>query len=267
MPLYHYSPGRLAALLAKMEAPPKAFVMFLPIDTPGDCLDKLDAWGTKRYVRFKVSRQAEQRDLVVAGGFFDPLRAPKSFQGFRSLMITNLKNWGIKRPHYERGWIQYVTPKAWQLELTTPEERRAEAQALVARATSKALRHLRTQTAEREARVARGSQALQSLVNRRVKIGFNCLAQDVQQRRVALAGARARKKRAFNEQRFGLLDLGVTYADEETDTCNSWQEVKHRRRDFPQPAWKNREDERMAQTARERQESERAVELFRAQCA
>ena len=181
-------------------------------------------------------------------------------------MITNLKNWGIKRPHYERGWAQYATPKDWQLELTTPEERRTEAQALVAGATSKALRHLQAQAAKREARVARGTQALQRLVNRRAKVGFDCLARDVQQRRGALAGARARKKRAFNEQRFGLL-LDVYYTDEELDTCSSWQEVKRRRKDFPQPAWKNREDERMAQTARERQESEQAVALFRAQCA
>ena len=52
-----------------MEAPPKAFVMFLPIDTPGNCLDKIGAWGTKRFTRFKVSQQEEQRDLLVAGGF------------------------------------------------------------------------------------------------------------------------------------------------------------------------------------------------------
>ena len=53
--------------------------------------------------------------------------------------------------------------------------------------------------------MARGTQALQRLVNRRAKVGFNCLAWGVQQRLGALAGARARKKRAFNEQRFGLL--------------------------------------------------------------
>ena len=64
-----------------MEAPPKAFVMFLPIDTPGNCLDKIGAWGTKRFTRFKVPQQEEQRDLLVAEAIltrFGPRKASRA---------------------------------------------------------------------------------------------------------------------------------------------------------------------------------------------
>ena len=66
-----------------MEAPPQAFVMLLPIDTPGNCLDKIGAWGPKRFTRFKLSQQEEQRDLLVAGGFstrFGPRKASRAFE-------------------------------------------------------------------------------------------------------------------------------------------------------------------------------------------
>ena len=239
----------------EMEAP-VAFVVFLPVDTPKDRLAKIEAWGSKRFVRFKVSKQ-ERRDLVVAGGFFDPRRAPGSFQSFRSLMITNLKNWKVERPHYERGWLQFVMPKAWQLELTTPEEREAEARTLMAEATTKALRTVQRLMDQRRDNVRRGAEGLQRLVDHRRRAGFDCLGRKVQRRRAAQAQARETRKRAFNSKRYGLPDCGVGYADEELDACQTWQEVKRRRVEHPQPAWKEREDEHIARTAKEREQSAR----------
>ena len=242
---------------------PKAFVMYLPFGTPPEKIEKLEHWGSARFRNFKVSEQPD-RDLVVAGGFFDPLRAPASLKAFQRLVGNNLSNWGVERPHYERGWLQYVTPKAWYLELTTRAEREAEARGLVAQATTKALRTARRLEDERQAKVCRAVQALQRLVDRRTKVGFDALAEKVQERRDAQAAVREAKKRVFNAERFDLPELPVDYAEEELDTCQTWQEVKRRRVEHPQPAWKDREDARLARAARERQVSERAIALFRA---
>ena len=220
-------------------------------------------WGSARFRNFKVSEQHD-RDLVVAGGFFDPLRAPASLKAFQRLVGNNLSNWGVERPHYERGWLQYVTPKAWYLELTTRAEREAEARGLVSQATTKALRTARRLEDERQAKVCQAVQALQHLVGRRTKAGFERLAKEVQERRDAQAAVREAKKRVFNAERFDLPELPVDYAEEELDTCQTWQEVKRRRAEHPQPAWKDREDARLARVARERQVSERAIALFQA---
>jgi hypothetical protein len=229
---------------------PKAFVMRLPFGTADDKLEKIKQWGSKNFVRFKVSSNYE-RDLVVAGGFFDPRRAPKSFATFRSLVITNLKNWKVDRPHYERGWLAFVKPADWELEVKTKEEVKEEARSLVQGAVAVATRRIQRLVDARNGRIHRATGLLQGILDRRRQAGVDALAVEARQRRAALEEARAAKKRAFNSERFNLPDSRVSYSAEEMDECQTWQDVKRRRREHPQAAWKEREDARIAQIDRD----------------
>jgi hypothetical protein len=240
---------------------PKAFVLRLPYDTPAEKVEKVTQWGAKNFLRFKVSSDYE-RDLVVAGGFFDPRNPPKSFANFRSLVIMNLKNWKVDRPRYERGYVAFVTPAQWEREVKTRQEKQQEARSLVEEIVAKAVRQVQKKSAERAAKISEAAARLQALLDRRVKIGFDRLAVEVQKRRDEVSKVRADKQRTFNTERFGLPDLVVSYAPEELDSCQTWREVKRRRLEHPQPTWKEREDEKLARTAREREIQKRGAALL-----
>jgi hypothetical protein len=230
---------------------PKAFVLRLPFDTPAEKVEKVKQWGLKNFPRFKVSSNYE-RNLVVVGGFFDPRRAPKSFANFRSLVIMNLRNWKIERPRYERGCVAFVTPAQWEREVKTRQEKQQEARSLVEEIVANAMRQVQKKADERNAKISDAAARLQALLGRRVRIGFSHLATEVQKRRDEVSKVRVDKQRAFNTERFGLPDLVVSYAPEELDSCQTWREVKRRRLEHPQPTWKEREDEKLAQAARQR---------------
>jgi hypothetical protein len=103
----------------------------------------------------------------------------------------------------------------------------------------------------RDLRVTRAVDVLQRLVNRRSRSATDVLAAAIRQRRAEAAAARAAKQSALNSERYGLPGTYVRYSPEELE-CESWQVVKRRRLEHPQPAWKERQDEKHAQVALER---------------
>ena len=211
--------------------------------------ERLLAWGQKRFHRFRC------RD-GLAGGLFK--RAPRSLNALQQLLGKNLANWGIERENVgNRGWLRLCFKAEFQ-ERLMGKEIAERWRRLAAAALDKAIkREVRQANTRRRVIKAKIKQAK----TRRVAEAFAALAAGVQQRNEEIEARRSAKTALFNEQRFGHLSPRVTYSEEELDNCSSWQEVQCRRKDFPQPAWKNREDEREVQIAREREVSQRAVAL------
>jgi hypothetical protein len=227
-----------------------AFVMRLPGSLPGDAYDRLLGW-----CKAKCSEQRFKGgvDESLCGGVFHEDSEPRDFAHFRRLMATNLKNWGVQRQKqmYRRNWLRYVDVQQYFMELTTPEERAALEQKHKDRLAAEEAAEAEKKRKARDLRVTRAVDVLQRLVNRRSRSATDVLAAAIRQRRAEAAAARAAKQSAFNSERYGLPGTYVRYSPEELD-CESWQAVKRRRLEHPQPAWKEREDEKRAQVALER---------------
>jgi hypothetical protein len=239
-----------------------AFVFDMPLSgVSAETRSKVEAWGCKKFPRFCMCDKPED-DLIVAGGFFG--KVPKSFKAFQRLVATNLKNWGADRGEtwYERRWLRLVCPLSWRVATTTREERTKEVRTLLYSLVDDAVKESRKRADARDDRRRLGVQKLHQLVERRTKPAFEALAVHVRSKQKELAEARESKKRAFNSERFGLPEARVSYSPEELDECESWPDVKRRRRTHPQEAWKEREDAKLAQVDRERAESAKNRAMF-----
>jgi hypothetical protein len=227
-----------------------AFVMRLPGSLPGDAYDRLLGWCKAKCSEHRFRGDVDES---LCGGVFHEDSEPRDFAHFRRLMATNLKNWGVERrgQRYKRGWLQLVDPQEYFMQLTTPEERAALEQKHKDKLAAEEAAEAEKKRKARDLRVTRAVDVLQRLVNRRSRSATDVLAAVIRQRRADAAAARAAKQSAFNSERFGLPGTYVRYSPEELE-CESWQAVKRRRLDHPQPAWKERQDEKLAQAARQR---------------
>lgn len=240
-----------------------AFVFEVPLaGVSAETRAKVKDWGCKKFHRFRVCDKPEE-DIIVAGGFFGDWR-PKSLKALQRLLATNLKNWRVSRGEtwYSRGWLRLVCERRWQLATTTREDRNKEVRTLLYGLVDDAVKEARKRADERDDRRRLGVQKLQQLVERRAKPAFEALAAEQRSKQKQLAEARESKKRAFNSERFGLPEARVSYSPEELDSCHTWQDVKRRRKEHPQPTWKEREDEKIAQLARECELSARGRALL-----
>jgi hypothetical protein len=228
-----------------------AFVARLPGHLPGDAYNKLLDWCKARCSEHRFKGGVDES---LCGGVFHTDSEPRDLKGFQRLMVTNLKYWGVERrgQRYKRGWLQLVDPQEYFMQLTTPEERAALEQKHKDKLAAEEAEAAEKQRQARLKRVARGAEMLRRLVNRRCQSATDVLAAVIRKRRADVATTRAAKQTAFNSERFGLPGTYVRYSPEELDECENWNAVKRRRLDHPQPAWKEREDEKLAQVARQR---------------
>jgi hypothetical protein len=227
-----------------------AFVMRLPGALPGDAYNRLMDWCKARCTGHRVKGGVEE---TLCGGVFLESCVPRDLAHFRRLMVTNLKNWGVERQShlYKRGWLQFVEQMEYDMLLTTPEERAALEQKHKEQLAAEEAAAAEAKRQARDLRVDRGVKILRRLVNRHLQGAVDKLAVEIHKRQAAAAEARRAKQSAFNEERYGLPGVYVRYSPEELE-CESWQAVKRRRLDHPQPAWKEYEDAKLARTACER---------------
>ena len=231
-----------------------AFLAQLPF-LSGEQSDKVEAWGSARYTDFRivvVQDSADGGHCCLVGGLFR--EQPRSLHHLQRLLTTNLKNWRLPRPRYQRGWLSLVSRDVARERLGLKTEAHAECAAIVLQLVNANMWKLVEQRAsERSARRAEACSRLAALgaPKRSLAVGFDALAATTRERQAEVATRRAQKASSFNQERFGLAGGYVGYSEAELDECSDWAAVKRRRLDEPRTAREEREDTLSARAALE----------------
>jgi hypothetical protein len=231
-----------------------AFLAKLPFLT-GEQSEKVETWGSARYKDFRLVLEDSDDGghCCLAGGLFR--EQPMSLHHLQRLFTTNLKNWGLPRPRYQRGWLRLVPRDEAREQLGLKAEAESECAAIVLQMVNVEMwKQVDANAAERRAkRDARREEACRRLAGleaprRSLEIGFGALAAATAQKRVE----RVQKTARFNSERFGLAGVYVNYTRAELEECQDWAAVKRRRLSEPRTAREERDDTLCARAALER---------------
>jgi hypothetical protein len=166
-----------------------AFLAKLPFLT-GEQSEKVEAWGSARYKDFRIVLQDSEDGghCCLAGGLFR--EQPMSLHHLQRLLTTNLKNWRLPRPRYQRGWLRLVSRDEAREQLGLKAEAQAECAAIVLQMVNDGMwKEVAANAAERRAkRDARREQACRRFAGleaprRSLAVGFGGLAAATAQKR------------------------------------------------------------------------------------
>jgi hypothetical protein len=226
--------------------------------------DRVEAWGSARYDNFRLIEtpdpETDEAPFCTFGGFFR--EPPRSLEHLQQLVGHNLKNWGIRRRIYRRGWLRMVPHDEAREQLGLNAEAAKEHKLVtrkvldgvwagVAAAAAKK-RALQLARRERACRILAGLAA----PGRSLRVGLEAFTATTEPERERRAAKTAR----LNLQRYGLAGGYVSYSRTELDECSDWPAVKRRRLSEPDPR-RDRQDHLASQAALERA-SQTSVPVF-----